>query len=118
MNNQIREDLLITALEGGSNWWYFINDYSTKIIALFKTKHNSFSEAAWMAIKSGKTFSISDAETAVFLGNINLESIKKGEKIMKLKHKEHYANAISENWDAETADVWFQLAVMNELRFG
>jgi len=37
---------------------------------------------------------------------------------MKENYPEHYANAITENYDADTADVWFQLVVMDEVVFG
>jgi len=30
----------------------------------------------------------------------------------------HWMNANEDNWDAETADVWFQYVVLGEITFG
>ena len=52
------------------------------------------------------------------LGTFNLENIKRGEEIMLKEYPKHFANILSENDDAETADVWFQLVVLGEIVYG
>ena len=129
MNNQLRIDLLETALYGGSNYWYWLSDESHDIVMKYgETENGSFSEKMMAAINAGENIKIHDAEefdednlNECLLGIINLESIVKGEKIMREnpKYVRHYADAISEmEGDSTTADVWFQLCVMGELVFG
>jgi len=122
MNNQIREDLLITALEGGSNDWYLLaevpklkrsNRWAGKRIVL------SASERVWKAVTRGQIVPINDCENETEkLGEISKERIQIGEKLMKKNSPEHWMNANEENWDAETADVWFQYVVLGEITFG
>jgi len=53
MNNQIREDLLITALEGGSNDWYWLPEVP-KLKRCNRWKKRvvlSTSERVWKAVQ-------------------------------------------------------------------
>jgi hypothetical protein len=122
IGNQLREDLLVTALEGGSNYWYFIPDSTNRIIDSVpecQDHETAYSVRFWKAIQAGKSLPVNDSENMVHkLGEISLESIAKGEQLMADNHISHFANLLGENWDAETADVWFQLAVMGELVYG
>ena len=113
-------DMLTGALEGGSNYWYFIGPSSEKRIceATKDMEGEPFVDRFWKAIQLGVRINIFDIETRDKLGSITLESIAKGLQIMQSKHAEHFGNLISENDDAETADVFFQLAVMGELVYG
>lgn len=115
-------NLIITALEGGSNYWYFLGDDA---VALIKEKSPNgliiaLSERMGMAIENGAEIPITDLEDEMeVLGNISMESIKKGLSLMASQQPEQFGNLQSENnWDAETADVFFQYAVMGELVFG
>ncbi len=113
LTNEQRKNLLIGALEGGSNYWYFLP---------FNEGHNlrSYSiNSIWAAILEGKTFNIHDFEDeGEKLGELNLQNIIDGEWLMYKNSPRNFADILSENDDACTADVWFQYAVLKEITFG
>lgn len=123
LTSEQRESMVITALEGGSNYWYLISDESWDLISTHKRTGRSFSESAWDAIKAGETLEIWDveaeeAEENKLLGRINIESIRIGEKQMLKQSPSHMGNLLSGDWDAETADVWFQYCVLGSIIYG
>ena len=118
LNDEIRNDLIITAIEGGSNYWYFLDNEACDIINQYKDKGMAFSEAILPAINDENKIPIHDCETGDLLGYLSKESIEKGEESMYKEFSDHFSNSLNENWDAETADVWFQLCVMGELVYG
>jgi len=115
-----RADLLTTALEGGSNYWYFLSDESIEFIR--NNSHTaglSLCDRMMEAIYNGASIPIYDIENPdEKLGEINIESMNKAEEIMFNDFFSHYSDARQEVGDAETADVWFQLSVLGELTFG
>lgn len=114
--NERRLDLLVGALEGGSNYWYYIDDAKNIIN---ESTGETFCDKMFNAILAGKTIEIQDIENENDkLGEINLASISKGEKLMLEYQPKHYADIVSENDDAITADVWFQYCVLGELIYG
>lgn len=120
LTDERRSDLLVASLEGGSNYWCFLGKDTHKIINKYQTKPQSpISVVIHTAINAGETLPIYDAEDeSEKLGEINLKSILQGEFTMLEKYPEHFANILTESDDAETADVWLQLAVMNEIVYG
>ena len=119
MNDQLRLDLLITAIEGGSNYWYYIPSADTEKINRYGNDGVSFAERMMAAIQAKETIQIHDYEDVdECIGSINLESIEHGESLMMKENNSHYLNAIEDCWDAETADVWFQYCVLGEITFG
>ena len=128
LTNEIRNNLIIGAVEGGSNYWYFLDDEACAIINKYKGDKKDFhgkffygtlTEAIITAIDAGEKIQINDIENPdEVLGWLSKENIKKGEKIMYEQYPKHFANILSENDDAETADIWFQLCTMGELVFG
>ncbi len=113
LTNEQRKNLLIGALEGGSNYWYFLP---------FNEGHNLpyYSvNSIWLAILEGKTFNIHDFEDeGEKLGELNLQNIIDGEWLMYKNSPRNFADILSENDDSCTADVWFQYAVLKEITFG
>lgn len=119
--NKRREDMLIGALEGGSNYWYWIGEEATKIIEKYNPQPfgDAFSVVMWKAIETGETIPIHNLENrSEKLGEINLASIAKGEQLMADKYPQHFADLHGETDDAITADVWFQLSSLGELIYG
>ena len=123
-----RENAIVDALEGGSNYWYWLGDDAhleiEKILGP-KFKREPLSIRLWKAIEAGASIPIQDRESldndydnGTVLGYISLKSIEEGENIMADKHACHFADFYSEEGDAITADVWFQLAVMKEVIYG
>lgn len=107
-DNELRKDLLITALEGGSNYWYYIPELENLTTA----------DGIFEALLNQKCFEVYDIEVPeTFLGFLNIVDIERGEKVMKELAPKHYKNIKKDNWDAESADVWFQCVIMKDLVF-
>jgi hypothetical protein len=114
--DQIKIDLLVTALEGGSNYWYWIEDNSMVKDA---DGHKPFVDRMWEAIQTGASIPINDIENpGEILGYISKESLIDGEKLIEEKYPIVYQNCVDENYDANDADIFLQLVVMGEVTFG
>lgn len=127
LSNSVRNDLIIDAIEGGSNYWYLFGIDSDNIIRKYigvrKDFHgdffySTFSEAIMTAVVEGDEIPVYDIETREMLGKLSLKSIEEGEEKMYADHPQHFGDILCENNDAITADVWFQYCVMGELIFG
>jgi len=116
--NEQRTDLLVTALEGGSNYWYWLDKEADYIVNKHRIDGNSYAENMIVALNSGEQIPFHDCESMDFLGFLTKESIESGEKLMQQKYNWHFANIVYEQWDCETADVWLQLCIMDEIVFG
>ena len=117
-------DLLIGAVEGGSNYWatFRLDPNFTKTI----TESN---KAAYIEREGGEYYAhydienpsyclrVSDAEgNATY--NVTLESFVNGLNVMANRYPRHFKDIITENHDAETSDVFIQCAVFGEIVFG
>ena len=111
------QDLIITAVEGGCRYWA-----SFKFPKDWKEKYQSYEQ---IPFKDGN-IEVYDVETDELLGYLNRASIKIGLQLMadckdlkgrQVPHR-HFKNLVTDNEDAETADVFMQLAVMGEVVFG
>jgi hypothetical protein len=104
-------DLIITALEGGSNYWYWIEEDINVPSGM------AYSEAfAETALTTG--VNVNDLENPnEVLGRITIDSIRNAVAIIAEKYPWHFGNLFGD-YDAETADVFFQVAVMGDIVFG
>jgi hypothetical protein len=117
--DQMIEDLLVTALEGGSNDWYWLSNETRDQIEKVTDKGQPLSIRFYQAIKKGESLIIHDAENEdEILGHINSDSIQNALFMMATDHRDHFMDIVTENYDATTSDVFFQLAVMGTLTFG
>ena len=115
--NQKIQDLIITAIEGGCHYWA-----SFKFPDNWKENYGSYEQIPF----KGGDITVSDIETDELLGYLNGASIKVGLQLMAdrkdMKGKSvparHFKNLATDNEDAETADVFMQLAVMGEIVYG
>lgn len=111
-------DVLITALEGGSNYWYFINEHEAETPENFKRDpemHYEFLDKVYQ----GGSLPVYDAEDNSELhGTLTIESIQKGLNILAKDHETNMYNISTEDYDAHDADVFFQLCVLGEITFG
>lgn len=115
--NQKIQDMIICAIEGGSNYWgqfAFPQNY--------KDKYGSYEQIPF----KGGNIEVMDIETGELLGILNRATVQTGLQLMasckdvKGKHvlNRHFKNLAMDNEDAETADVFMQLCVMGEIVFG
>lgn len=115
-------DLLCNAFEGGVGYWLQIQGYKMP-----KTKpvlKDPYWEARhiWVPLSEGGAMLCGeDSEgdgTFSTKHELNKDKLFYGLGIMAAKYPKHYANIISENDDATTADVLIQCALLGEIIYG
>lgn len=110
------EYLLTDALEGGSNYWYYLRneDLPSKKPGVLMV------DAILLSLtKENGSLDVYDAEDEdELLGKLTLESMLGAFDLMEQNWPSHYDDLLNDNADASTADVWFQLAVMKDIVFG
>lgn len=137
------ESMLVTALEGGSNYWYEFNsndlknarNWLLKEIEEGRLKRNEYINYTWLdAIFQGysKPIPVYDNEEAYEVGSsedydelepigyLSMETIKKGLEKASLEYPKQFNQFFPEyvNGDAEDADVLFQLICLNDIVYG
>jgi hypothetical protein len=119
ITSEQRFNLLVSALEGGSNYWYYLHRDAINTAKPFRQAGDSLVGYIWKAIEANHEIPVRDIESPEeVLGKISLASIERGEQLMAEKYPEHFADIVAGNDDATTGDIWFQLAVMGELVYG
>ena len=123
MDRELLENVFVTALEGGSNYWYFINSENVKKIrdAVPKSVDPFFSTAILTAILDhGVEVEVCDAENPEeVIGVISAETME--ERLADLEKSKDYSwalqNEIDGEGDGNSSDVVFQYLVMGEVWF-
>ena len=122
IDRQVLEDIFVTALEGGSNYWYYLSEEAIKLIrdAVPKSEDPYLSTAILKAIEKGVEVPINDAEDEEeVIGTISLKTMQ--ERLQKLSRSGN-SNAlmahINEDGDADSADIVFQYLAFGEIVFG
>ena len=121
---EVLENVCVTALEGGSNYWYYLSDDAVKLIrrAVPKNEDPYLSTAILKAILDHNVeVPISDAEDEdEVLGYISKKTIQ--ERIQKLSEDDSLKWALEREirgeGDADSSDVVFQFMAMGEVVFG
>jgi hypothetical protein len=117
IDNQKIKDLIITAIEVGSNYWACF-----KLPEGWKEKYGSIEEIPF----KGGDIEVYDCKTVELLGVLNLATVQTGLQLMadrkdvtgKTVPARHFKNFGTDNEDVETADVFLQLAVLGEIVYG
>jgi hypothetical protein len=120
----ILENIFITALEGGSNYWLGIQfEDLQKIQQLYSSEgvKTPSSVAIFRAVmQKGVEIPIFDIEENDLLGTISKQNIING--LQKLINDENYQyslfNEIAGDGDADTSDACMQYFVLGEVIFG
>jgi hypothetical protein len=112
------ETIIVGALEGGSNYWYCLgkgvpprDEIGTPLS--IRVAHKLYNDPTYKL----EIMDLEDEEGEP-LGYITQESMLKAFQFTSENYPEHYNNLINEMDDAETADVFFQIATMGEIVFG
>lgn len=123
IERQMLVDVFVTAIEGGSNYWYIINDdVIDKVREVVSYQQRpSISVAILDAVLDYSIdVDIHDVENpSDVLGTISASTIK--DRIQKLADDSAYNYALdglmSEEYDANSADVIFQYIVLGGVEF-
>lgn len=112
-------ELFITALEGGSNYWYELPDEAVAILRQYKTDGKTLTEAVLPAIQDGKVIPVHDLEDPEKkLGVISMPYVRRGLQSAQDDDRVEIERLLEGNYDAFDADVLFQYIVMNKIVFG
>lgn len=118
-SNELRLNLLVTALEGGSNYWYWIKTEEYPELEKKLEGELPFCEALLDYILEENSIEIYDIEDIDYrLGYISLDNMSFAERELEFNYPDIYESIIEETYDANDADAWFQLVVMKEIIFG
>ena len=103
------KDLIVSAFEGGSNYWYYDLRPDTKRTTI-RFWH------AELPFRKGRAVYLKDSEGDEH--KLDLAAIQRGLNIMSEKYPRHMSDLVAENYDRDTADVLLQCAVLCEVIYG
>ena len=110
-------DLIITAFEGGSNYWYAGLHIVEDVDEVGDPGVHRYHIVP--TVPGGKiAFYVDDDEDEENPLTLDLEAIKKGLQIMSQKYPRHFGDFMNENDDAITGDVFLQCCVFGKIIFG
>ena len=117
-------DLLVGAVEGGSNYWasFRLDPNFAKLVDKADiTESSDFNFEKYYPMYDiehpNYCLRVSDDEGGTTY-NVTLENFVKGLSVMANRYSRHFKDVITENHDAETSDVFIQCAVFGEIVFG
>jgi hypothetical protein len=122
ISNYRAADLLCSAFEGGSNYWYMINDYVEPEEVTkpwgedeYHPGYISFPFSSGGAVLIGD---LEDEEADEM--RLDKKAIAQGKRIMEEdeQYSHHFADVLNENDDACTGDVFLQLCLFGEVIYG
>jgi hypothetical protein len=124
ISRDVLENVFVTAIEGGSNYWYCLSNEAVKVIrsVLSKTEEPFMSIAVLKAVLDyGISIPISDADNENdIVGVISRNTMQ--ERLQKLSEDDSCRWAleaeIDGHGDADSSDVVFQYITMGEYIFG
>jgi hypothetical protein len=122
IDESVLEDVFVTAIEGGSNYWYFLSEDAIKLIrkAVPREEESCLSVATFKAVMKGVEVPIHDVEDEEEqIGLISLETM--ADRLSQLATgSDSWAlwSHIKEEGDSESADVVFQHLAMGEAIYG
>ena len=123
VKREVLEDVFVTALEGGSNYWYYLPEESIKAIrkAVPKSEDPYLSTAILKAILDHDVkVPINDAENEdEVIGVITRGTMQARLQLLADSgNKWALERHIKEEGDAESADIVFQYLTMGEVVYG
>lgn len=106
---EMMKDLMTGAIEGGSNYWYCILKHNKEEVEAVYLCEVPFIDGGFLII--------ADSENTEEQVKIDKDKILEGWKLFKENYQSHYADVLSDNDDASTADVFFQLVCWGDIIF-
>lgn len=121
IDESMLQNLFVTAIEGGSNYWYFFG--STAVEKSEMSDESSFSMRIWdVVMNKGEVVHVHDIEDPEGMSIGMLERGTICDRLQKLVDEDIYTHAfkdlIDENLDANSADVLFQFIALGYVVYG
>ena len=123
VSREVLEDVFVTAIEGGSNYWYFLPEHSIKLIrnAVPREEDPYLSTAILKAVLDHDVkVPINDAENEEdVVGIITKDLIQPRLQLLSESRLKWALDAhLNERGDADSADIVFQYLAMGEVIYG
>ena len=115
------ENLIVTALEGGSNYWYMLDLENSVGIRRSKDDQRPMTiriAAALYNDKSAAVIVLDTEDEEEVLGKLTYHSVRKVLENFPSDHQWALDNVLNGDYDANDADVVFQVLVMDDVVFG
>jgi hypothetical protein len=115
---------LCSAFEGGSNYWYRIEDFIKPPKVEFQMSKDRVYRHTDYALNPGGALAVSDYKgvdgdkMSMTVRRLDLDTIKKGLELMAKEHPRHFGDLVSEGGDACTGDVLLQCCLFGKLVYG
>ena len=117
--------LLVSAFEGGSNYWYTIKDrkipHGSPMDWDFRLDKNDVFPHVDFPMNEGGALIIQDLEDGHPEGQewtLDQAALARGLQLMAQKQPRHFSDMLKEDDDAVTADVFLQLCLFGEVVYG
>lgn len=122
IDESVLEDVFVTAIEGGSNYWYFLSEDAVRLIrkAIPREEESCLSVATFKAVMRGVNIPINDVENEEdVIGWISLETMADRLTDLATSGNRWALDAhINEEGDADSADIVFQYLAMGDAVYG
>lgn len=115
-------NLLCSAFEGGSNYWYMIVEQTQPEEYTFRTSKKQIFPHIDFPLNPGGSLKITTLEKDKIGGKrfwyLNLETIKDGMQTFLEDYPLHFADFVSGDSDAITGDVFLQCCLFGKVIYG
>jgi hypothetical protein len=115
-------DVLCSALEGGSNYWYRIEGREEPTTWEFDSEPKCGDSQHWRhdyPLSPGGALLISDTEDPDRgTMRLNSDAIQQGLNVLAEKYPTHLAAILDESGDAETGDALLQCCLFSDIIYG
>lgn len=122
IERDVLENIFVTALEGGSNYWYFLTEDTIALVrkAVPREVEPFLSIAIFKAVLDhGVVIPVNDAENEDdVLGYIDRDTMQDRLQRLAETNPSYLYAEFEGDGDATSSDVIFQSIVMNEIVFG
>ncbi len=115
----IIEGILVTALEGGSNYWLRVDKVSEwKNTQPQRKEPNYLPSYITTPLSKTGVLAVIDLEDKDKKLQLTREKIVSGLKVMAEKEPQHFGDMMKEDGDSTTGDVFLQCALFSEVKYG
>jgi hypothetical protein len=114
-------DLICSAIEGGSNYWYLIEEFVKPTVLEWQTDPKQVFKHLDYPLNEGGALVISDKEDDEPIKStyrLDLESITKGVQVFADKCPYQFSQFLNDNADAITGDCFLQCCLFGEVIYG
>jgi len=112
-------NLICSAIEGGSNYWYRIDQFIEPKKIEFRSMEDKVYRHLDYPLNEGGAliFSVPEDEDGKTY-RLDLAVIETGLQLMAEKHSSDFGDFVSGNYDANTGDTFLQLCLFGEIVYG